>query len=180
MTNIILPLEKHLVINDKYEPMFLNYSKYTELPIQNHPGSFGYVRKNHIHEGIDFYCEKSDPVLAIENGTVVNICMFTGPQMGSPWWNTTYCALVEGDTGVFNYGEILVHEHLHIGKKIKRGDCIGYVETVLTKDKGRPMNMLHLELYSHGTTQNIEQWSLHEPKPEKLLDPTGLFLNFSS
>lgn len=176
MSPIILPLEKKLIINDKYEPLFAHYVDFTELPLKSHPGSFAYVRKNHIHEGIDFYCEKGDRVLAIEGGTIVNISLFTGAQVGSPWWNTTYCVLVEGESGVINYGEILVNQSLRVGDKIKQGDIVGYVETVLTKNKGRPMNMLHLELYSHGTTQNVTQWSLHEEKPKNLLDPTRLFL----
>lgn len=134
----------------------------------------------HIHEGIDFYCEKGDTVRAMEGGIIVDIKIFTGPLVGSPWWNTTYCILVEGHSGVINYGEIIVDKNLRVGQKVKTGDTLGVVETVLKKNKGRPMNMLHLELYEPGTRSNVAGWSLGESKPLSLIDPTYLFLKFVS
>jgi murein DD-endopeptidase MepM/ murein hydrolase activator NlpD len=43
-------------------------------------GVFGAVRKYDIHTGIDLYCELEDPVYAIEDGVVVNVCHFTGSK----------------------------------------------------------------------------------------------------
>lgn len=179
MTDLLFPLKKLVVINSRYDNLFIKYDKYTELPIKNHPGSFGYERKNHIHEGLDFYCESGDLVHCIEHGVVVSISLFTGPLVGSPWWNTTYCILVEGETGVFNYGEILVNPQLVVGQKVYQGDVLGAVQTVLKKEKGRPKNMLHLELYKHKTQKHIDGWSLGQDKPSNLLDPTVYFFGFA-
>jgi murein DD-endopeptidase MepM/ murein hydrolase activator NlpD len=137
-------------------------------------GQFGAVRKNHTHEGIDLYGENKDPVFAAEDGVVVGIEWFTGEKAPtpSPWWNNTQGILVEGESGVIVYGEILISEGIEIGSKIKRGQKIGELETVLLKDKGRPMTMLHLELYEKGTRKTGE-WDHGLPKPEGLLDPTS-------
>lgn len=69
------------------------------------------------------------------------------------------------------YGEIAVQVGIAVGARVHREDCLGGVKTVLRKDKGRPMTMLHLELYKHGTRETV-WWHLGEPKPLNLLDPT--------
>jgi hypothetical protein len=82
--------------------------------------------------------------------------------------------MIEGSSGVINYGEIKPLETLAIGQEIKEGDLIGNVIPVLKKDKGRPMNMLHLELYTLGTNTHLLEWKLNFPQPENLLDPNIL------
>lgn len=169
----MFPLRKEKISLTNSETDFLkDYSCSTEIPLHPHPGSFSRERKNHIHEGVDLYCEKGDSVFAIEDGVIVKIKPFTGTLISSPWWNDTWCVLIEGKTGVFNYGEIIPNENLKEGMSIKEGEVIGTIETVLKKDKGRPMNMLHLELYKHGTKDAILEWALNQEKPEQLLDPT--------
>lgn len=136
-------------------------------------GQFGAVRKHHTHEGIDLYGDQHDAVFAVEDGVVVGIEWFTGEHTNppSPWWNNTQGLLVEGETGVVVYGEIMISDDIEIGTKITRGQKIGELETVLTKDKGRPMTMLHLELYEKGTKQT-GAWDHGNEKPTGLLDPT--------
>jgi hypothetical protein len=100
---------------------------------------------------------------------------FTGPHAGSPWWQDTFAVLVSGSNGVINYGEIRPRPDLKAGLQVKEGELLGEVITVLTKDKGRPMTMLHLELYSAGSSDVVE-WKCGAPKPESLQDPTSLLL----
>jgi hypothetical protein len=151
-----------------------------EIPIKNHVGAFGVQRKKHVHNGVDLYCPPGRQVYAVEDGEVVDMRQWTGEDVGSPWWEDTYATLVEGKSGVVAYGEIgygeacLWNFYYNIGSKIKRGDLIGWVRTVLNKDKGRPMTMLHLQMYKHGKT-SAGGWDTNNPKPEDLIDPT-LFL----
>ena len=137
-------------------------------------GSFAAVRKHDIHTGIDLYCKPGSRVLAIESGIVVAVENFTGPKAGSPWWNDTQAVLVEGKSGVVCYGEI--DTSLSVGDVVQEKSLIGEVITVLKKDKGKPMTMLHLELYEHGITESVI-WELESKKPKGLLDPTGLLIS---
>lgn len=172
----VFPLKKQVLINNSKENFLSNYNEITEIPLLPHPGAFSCVRKHHKHEGIDLYANDGDIVLSIEDGLVIDIFPFTGEHVDTPWWNNTWAALIEGDSGVINYGEIIPNENLKIGHTLKAGDTVGYIKTVLTKDKGRPMSMLHLELYEKGTKKAVNCWSLNENKPNNLLDPTNLLL----
>lgn len=156
----------------------LDYSSITEIPVLPHPGAFSCVRKNHIHEGIDLYCLENENVYSMESGKVVNISIFTGEDVATPWWNTTWCVMVEGFSGVINYGEIKPSKNLYIGQMIEEGVLVGTVTPVLKKGKGRPMNMLHLELYETGTTSHLACWELNTEKPKQLLDSNILLKDF--
>lgn len=149
-----------------------NYSNVVELPVGEHPGSFGFVRQHHQHEGLDFYCLDSEPVFSILDGTIILIKDFTGSKAGSPWWNDTQMCLIDYGDFVLNYGEISVLSTINMGTIVKKGQHIGNVCRVLKKDKGRPRDMLHLEMYRSGTKEAINNWSLNTPKPQSLLDPT--------
>lgn len=135
------------------------------------PGQFGTRRKHDVHTGIDLYTYSGMPVIPCEPGVVVAIEDFTGPKAGSPWWNDTQAILVEGDSGVICYGELAVPRGLTVGMEVTLETCLGCVQKVLRKNKGRPMVMLHIELYKHGTRESVI-WNLDAPKPENLLDPT--------
>jgi murein DD-endopeptidase MepM/ murein hydrolase activator NlpD len=140
----------------------------------NHPGAFGVNRHQHVHTGVDLYAPHGCPVNAMESGTIFAIQWFTGSSIGMPWWNNTRAVYVEGDHGVFCYGEIEEHPKLKVGDKINQGDNIGHILTVLRHYKGRPMSMLHLELYDHGYKDDWSEWKIGAPKPEHLQDPTAL------
>jgi len=58
------------------------------------------------------------------------------------------------------------------GAPVKYGGRIGRVKRVLKKDKGKPMAMLHLELYEPGYKGDPVGWLLGKRKPRGLLDPT--------
>jgi murein DD-endopeptidase MepM/ murein hydrolase activator NlpD len=137
-----------------------------------HPGSFGAIRKYDIHTGIDLYCEPGQEVVAAEDGEIVLIENFTGLNAvpPSPWWHETQAILIEGASGVIVYGEITPLQTITVGQKVKQGQVLGHVTTVLKKDKGLPMAMLHIELYKAGTRQTVV-WNLGEPQPDNLLNP---------
>jgi murein DD-endopeptidase MepM/ murein hydrolase activator NlpD len=147
------------------------------IPVDKHPGAFGVERHKHIHTGVDLYAPYGSPVKAMETGKIIAIEWFTGPSINMPWWNDTRAIYVEGTTGVINYGEIQEYPDLKIGDIVKEGQYIGYVVTVLKKYKGRPMSMLHIELYDHGYTDTWGEWKIGEPKPEHLKDPTFFLLS---
>jgi murein DD-endopeptidase MepM/ murein hydrolase activator NlpD len=162
-----------------------------ELPQGDHPGAFGAVRKFDIHTGVDLYCDEGTPVYAVEDGEVIAIEEFTGPNAESPWWHETLAVLVKGESGVVGYGEVSIGfvptienpPFIKVGELVKRGDLIGWTKQVLKKDKGKPMCMLHLELYLPKTTETVwwrkegekaNWWK--DTKPPCLLDPTEKLL----
>ena len=57
---------------------------------------------------------------------------------------------------------------------MEQGKIIGNTKTVLKKDKGRPMCMLHFEMHVKGTRGGSPEWVPPDAeKPEVLLDPTS-------
>lgn len=147
-----------------------------KTPESTEPGSFSFVRKNHIHEGIDLYCPEHTEVLAVENGIVSKVVDFTGGKTNSPWWEDTMAIFITGASGVIVYGELIptVKEN----DIVKIGQPIGNIKRVLKKDKGRPMSMLHLELRDKNYIESYDlfDWQLQQPKPIWLLDPTTKLL----
>lgn len=146
----------------------------TELPNNNHPGSFGFTRRHDIHTGIDLYVPGENLVKAVESGFVVAVEDYTGPKAGSPWWLPTKSILIEGESGVVCYGEVLPMG-VAKGEMILEGQIIAHVVPVLKETRLDVLNhsryMLHLELYKHGTKESV-WWKLNEEKPTNLLDPT--------
>lgn len=145
----------------------------TGLPLPPHPGAFGVRRKMHFHEGVDLYLPTSTPITAVEEGEVIEVRQFTGPELGQPWWHQTWAVWVQGPSGVVVYGEIAAH--IKVGAAVHAGTLLGVVIPVLTKNKGRPMTMLHIELHSDGSKEAPE-WLLDVPRPAVLRDPTPFLL----
>lgn len=145
------------------------------IPINHHPGAFGFHRQKNHHTGVDLYTNDRETVHAVEDGTVVKIDTFTGPKLGHTWWEETQAVMIEGASGVVNYGEINPSA-IYVGAKIKRGNEIGWVKRVLFEDRLRPdipghrTSMLHLELHTNEARE-FADW--HDPKKNPtLLDPT--------
>lgn len=136
------------------------------------PNRFGARRRFDVHTGLDLFAPVGEPVYACEAGVVINVCTFTGASIGMPWWHETQCVSVKGDSGVILYGEI--DPKVQVGQEVEEGALIGTVLQVLTKDKGRPMSMLHIELYEaeypgKGFEKNVwEVWELDGEKPTRL------------
>lgn len=174
-------------------PWFFPLEDCNGIPINGHPGSFGYIRRHDIHTGVDLYTKNQTPVRAVEDGEVLRSIPFTGSKLGHTWWLDTEALLVRGRSGVVCYGEItpLVQTGL-----VKRGQVIGFVKQVLPDDglrqgvPGHSCSMLHLELYSdlylpEETTDDLDRgiwrgWDHGEPKPSRLLDPTSYLLGAES
>lgn len=151
--------------------------EFVEIPTFGHVGSFGHTRANHIHEGIDLYAPHGTPVYAMESGIVVYVGAFTGHMAGSPWWNLTYCVMVEGSSGVINYGEIAVDSSIQEGVSVSSGQRLGSVSQVLKIDKGRPMSMLHLERYVAGTKSPVKEWQVGKDRPSSLISPLSILIS---
>lgn len=146
-----------------------------DYPVPEGPNAFGAVRKHDIHTGVDLLCDVGTPVYAMESGVVVNTFVFTGEKVGTPWWHETHGVLIQGATGNILYGEISIN-NLEVDDEVFAGQCVGWVKQVLVKDKGRPMSMLHLELYDHSYHGIGVVWNLGEEKPSKLRDPTTILM----
>jgi phosphopantothenoylcysteine decarboxylase len=153
------------------------------IPINHHPGAWGFHRAKNHHTGVDLYTVDGAAVYAVEDGTVVKVDVFTGPKAGHDWWEETYGIMVEGASGVVNYGEVAKPESIDtvvVGQKLNRGERFARVKRVLFEHKLRPdipghsTSMLHLELYKAGTRE-FADW--HDPqKNPALLDPTPMLL----
>lgn len=169
----MLPLNKRPVIttdSDSYKTVDLSTT--VEIPLHEHVGAFGVKRNHHIHEGIDLYGNPGDAVYSLRAGIVIAEFAFTGPSVGMPWWNDTRAIAVQDDMGTFVYGEIDTDGFTHIGQEISYGQYLGRLIPVLRVDKGRPMTMLHLERWGLSCTPTTILWSLDQPQPAFLSDPT--------
>jgi hypothetical protein len=159
----------------------IDIEKEVEIPVGEHVGAFGVLRRHDRHKGVDLYCPEKTPVYAVEDGLVVQLRPFTGEVAGCPWWKNTYAVSVVGASGVVVYGEIFECDDIakmcfyKTVTEIKAGDLIGYVQRVLKKDKGRPMSMLHIALHRHGVLSN-NTWEKDAKQPDGLLDPTPFLL----
>lgn len=143
-----------------------------EIPLGNHCGSFGFMRKWGTHKGIDLYCPIGTPVFAVEDGVIVEVDWFTGEKAGYPWWRDTQGISVEGASGIVVYGEMIVKGCMKVGNEVKTGDILGTVERVMKEDNNRPLSMLHLQLHHHGVLHN-GNWKHGAAQPIGLMDPTN-------
>lgn len=147
-----------------------------DIPTSTDPGGFGFARKNHRHEGVDLYAPPETEVLTISAGLVVSTYMFTGPDVGMPWWNTTYATAVADETGIWVYGETSI-PRVTVGQFVSTGEVIGVLTPVLKADKGRPMTMLHIERWKLHTAPHTFLWQLGDPQPSFIEDPTKPLLS---
>ena len=177
INDIVATLKNHLTWNFP-----LKKHECSGIPIHNHPGSFLCKRKHHTHTGVDLYTKDGASVYAVEDGVIVGIEHFTGPQDNSPWWENTDCILVEGSTGVVCYGEVTPAKFLKVGDRVVRGSCIANVKRVLKQGKertdipGHSTSMLHIEIYPHGKYTAFEEYGDNIDSFDLLRDPTPYLL----
>ena len=145
-----------------------------KLPSNTEPGSFGAVRKHDVHTGVDLYCDEGEPVYAIEDGMIANYGPFTGIGADSPWWEDTDFVCIKGKSGKILYGEIAIDKSILSKTSVREGDMLGRVKRVLRVDKGRPMTMLHIELYNEKYSGSGEVWNIGGPRPYCLEDVTKI------
>jgi murein DD-endopeptidase MepM/ murein hydrolase activator NlpD len=167
----------------KYWPVKESYSK--KIPKGNEPGSFWCDRSGRYHCGADIYAPLGSEVVAVEDGEVIEVGVFTSPKKVS-YWNTTYYILVKMNSDLYcKYAEI---EDVQVkkGDIIKAGQCIAKVAAVINKElitedspryiqelieKGHD-SMLHFELYKNKPVESSGNW-FGGRRPSNLLDPTG-------
>jgi len=100
---------------------------------------------NRFHAGVDLYGNPGDPILAMENGTIVNHYHF---------YHGTYALFVQCDSGlVINYGEVAKNSWeefgLSKGSKVQRGRPLARVGLM-----SGGSHMLHIETYMPPTKKN--------------------------
>lgn len=149
--------------------------KQPEILPEGSVGDFAFQRSFYYHPGIDIYCQAGQEVVAIEDGIVVHIENFTGPdaEPPSPWWLETWSILIEGKSGVLGYCELKPQPGIQIGSVVKEGDVIATIVPVLKRDKGNGTTMLHFEHYEPGTRHHVT-WVLDTNKPAELKNPRSL------
>jgi murein DD-endopeptidase MepM/ murein hydrolase activator NlpD len=154
------PVPYKLVVTNDSDSFKGMKENVTGLPFSPHCGAFGAQRKYDIHQGIDLYVHEECPVYAVDDGVVKDVCIFTGEQIGMGWWCTTHAVTVKHTSGeMVLYGEIV--PVVKDGDVVTRGQLIGTVTPVLKKDKGRPMSMLHLEVYENRKTVDPYSYLVH-------------------
>ena len=160
---------------------FREFNWFDYLPKYTEPGSFGSIRKYDIHTGVDIYCEEGTIINAVEEGEVIDVGIFTGNKVDSPWWNETEYIVIKGRSGYVLYGEI-GDIKLSIGDHVISDEILGIVRPVLPKEKIREdirnhnNFMLHMELYKEYLGKPII-WNLGENKDKNLIDPTPYLMN---
>jgi len=117
-------------------------------------------RGEKYHVGIDLYCSHGDPVIAMEDGEIVNLYHF---------FHGAWCLIVQCDSGlVINYGEVARNSWkefgLGKGSRIKKGQGIARIGTM-----SGGSSMLHFETFMPPTNKN-HRYSGGDPGP--ILNPT--------
>lgn len=165
--------------------MHTDWQYEVQIPVgKEHPGAFGFERKNHIHEGVDIYTKPQELVYLPQALWVHGWIDFTGPSVGMPWWNDTKALVCHTQCGkTILFGEI-VPSTQGLSEQVipgwyEQGHCIGQVHPVLTKDKGRPRHMVHVEMYDRVCYQSVGLWQKGNPKPDALMDPTDWLLGWA-
>jgi murein DD-endopeptidase MepM/ murein hydrolase activator NlpD len=158
------------------------------IPVSGQPGSFWEDRGDRHHAGVDMYAPELSDVIAIEDGEVVEVKVFSGPEM-IHYWNVTYSIFIKNSEGKFlRYAELhdaVVKE----GDHVQGGQLVGHVGAILNLDKinetspeyvqklkkkGLPA-MLHFEIYTQIPNNKIKYMGgnyFHNEQPADLVDPT--------
>jgi len=115
------------------------------------------------HVGIDLYGKHKDPILAMEDGTIVNYYHF---------YHGAYCLIVQHDSGiVINYGEVEQNSYkrlgLEKGSRVKKGQQIAVVGEMNVS------SMLHFEAYSPPQDRNQRYYGKDR---KQILNPTAYLL----
>lgn len=175
----------------RYWPVPDSYSK--NIPFNGSPGSFWEDRNDRCHCGIDIYAPEGSNVIAVENGKVIDVGLFTS-SLRVPYWNTTYYTLIKNTTGyICKYAE-LRDVNVHVDEQINAGQLIGHVGQVLNSKKitqespsyikellrNNKLSMLHFELLKASPIQSNEylggNWHGYK-KPRYLMNPRSYLLS---
>jgi murein DD-endopeptidase MepM/ murein hydrolase activator NlpD len=163
-------------------------SRPEDLGNERSSGFFWENRGDRRHCGVDIYAPEGSRVLAIEDGEVLDVGIFTSNGKVS-YWNTTYYVLLQKQTGIIGKYAELREALVRPGEHVQAGDLIGHVGSVLNPERvfddspdyikslvqHNRHSMLHFELYRKGAGEpslysggNV---FTHE-MPDHLMDPT--------
>ena len=137
---------------------------------------------------MDIYAPEGSVILAVEDGIVLEVGIFTSPERIFYWKTTFYVLIKHGQGLVGKYaemGDVLIQE----GDAVKAGQVIGHVGVTLDKKKigaktpsyiqklnrNNNQSMLHFELYRKKpikTKNYLGGNTSKQKKPEGLVDPT--------
>lgn len=116
-----------------------------------------------FHVGIDIYGNHKDPILAMEDGTIVNYYHF---------YHGAYCLIVQHDSGiVINYGEVEQGSYTKLG--LKKGSRVKKGQQIANVGKMNVSSMLHFEAYSPPQDKNQRYYG---DDPKQILNPTAYLL----
>lgn len=133
------------LVTDHSKAYLVSYRTVSGEYIGNSSRRFMADRKGKFHVGIDLYCSPGDPVIACENGTVVNIYGF---------YHGSYCMVVQCDSGlVINYAEVRSGSWREFG--IEKGSRIFKNQGIARIGvMSGGSSMLHFETYMPPTPKN--------------------------
>jgi murein DD-endopeptidase MepM/ murein hydrolase activator NlpD len=118
------------------------------------------------HAAIDLFANAGDPVVACQDGQIVNFYRFNGPD--------AWAVIVAHQGVVINYGEVasdsLARLNLRRGSQVSAGQQIA----TIGRNPGGS-TMLHFETYAPGTRAN-QRWLTGSPPPAPVRDPTRYLL----
>ena len=169
----------------KFWPVPNSYSK--KIPTLPSSGSFWENRKDRYHCGIDIYATEGSDVISIDEGKVIDVGIFTSPDLVAYWNITKYVTIKIRDNLFLKYAE-LSDVIVKVNQLLRPGQLIGHVGTVLNfkkinekspkyiqkiKSENNP-SMLHLETYNikpNNTTEYLGGNWHNNRKPKNLLKP---------
>ena len=136
-------------------------SKSRRLPSPGKPGGYLEQRGDRWHCGVDIYAPAGSKILAVEQGTIIEVSLFTSPKKVA-YWNSTYQIILKGDSGYYYRYAELEKANVSTDDHVQSGQMIGVVGEVLNKEKidersphyiqrlrnDQHLSMLHLEVYT--------------------------------
>ncbi len=174
----------------KIWPVPDSYSK--SLPKEGERGSFWENRGDRFHVGVDIFAPAGADVLAIQNGKVIDIGIFTTPEEAKYLKKSYYITIKTAQNLNIKYAEVK-NITVRIGDYVNTGQKIAEIAEVLNKEylshstpqylrnmiENDMVSMLHLESYIAPIAEvkpyNFGNY-LGKVKPYSVVDPS-LFLN---
>jgi murein DD-endopeptidase MepM/ murein hydrolase activator NlpD len=142
------------------------------LPEKGSSGTFWEDRGDRHHCGIDIYAPKGSSVVAVEDGEIIDIGMFTSPDM-IPYWNITYYILIMNYSGLIcKYAE-LDNTLLNVSDSVKSCQTIAQVGSVLNPDKITNESPKYIQRLIKNNNQSMLHFELYNGRPKEPHDYIG-------
>jgi len=129
-------------------------------------GSFWENRTDRRHAGVDMYAPIDSDVMAIEDGTVLEVAEFTSPDL-IPYWNVTYSIIIETADGNIQRFAELRDAVVKTGDKVKGGQVIGHIGHVLDLEKINESSPMYIQKLKNAGVSSMLHFELHTRFPGK-------------